>query len=415
MANIFGGPSAKGAFLTGTASSVLGGLAQNYKDEREKEERDKMIDYQLLMKALEAMHDDMTPSAVQEVLTRGADIFKPKGHGGIKENIKGIFGGQQPHQMESGDILKGAMQKPRLNVQQPTQTAQPGGTGVDQVRARTVTLPPPPQSKPESTYREQGIEDEIRKSDEILRRQMTMEDLRNEHRDKQRREQNDAILKRYVDEFKIKDTATAERDIDKRAALYGDYRDPDNRERARADLAAENKQKVDMLKARMTELQNREKDRVERRKIAEHRIAIAERRDRRAQASGKGDPWVTQADSKIKMYTNLATAERKKAADAYAAAGAATGDTATQWLEQAEAFNKQAEADENIVDETVNGKAEYLEGRGNPWPGKGGVKLPNAPTGQTVTMKQVQDAATANGVTTQQIIQNLPKGTRVVK
>src|SRR5207302_307263 len=116
-------------------------------------------------------------------------------------------------------ILHDAEARPRFYVQQPTETATPGGAGAEQIRSRTVSLPAPPQSAPEKTFREMDIETEDRKAANVLTRQMTLEREKENFKQQQWQKQNDAVNQRLQERFKLKSKEEAEKKVNERSMM----------------------------------------------------------------------------------------------------------------------------------------------------------------------------------------------------
>lgn len=398
MANQFGGPSASQSFLTGLAASTMDAFKQDHDKQESEDSQKKQIDYQLLMRAMDHINkdDSLTPSqrnaATQEIMNRSLDIFKPKGHSGIKDKLKGLFGGDQPYQPQGvGSILTSAGQRPKAQVQAPVETG-PG------IRPRTVTMPAPPQS--ELTYREQDIQDEATKQRDILNRQMMVEAQRDEARRNQRKEQNTAILERFKTENDIKDDAKATLKLRERAAIFGDPDDPTNQERARISLQQELEQKKQ---------ESQQKIEVQRTRIKQINEAIVNARTRIAQSAAKlgiaqskrfnDDPQVKGAWKKVDEYKSEAQRLRTQAAIVYG-----KGDS-----EQADSLNRQAESAETAMQGVINNIEQRIQQMG-------GVKLPSAPSagGRSVKRSDINARAAKEGLSPEVIIQHLPKGTRIV-
>lgn len=264
------------AFLTGLTSSTMGTFKQQHDDQQKEDARAKQIDYELLMAGLEQMKPNLTPGQAKEVLTRAVDIFKPKGHGGIKDRLHEMFGGHQPYEPQAGNILSDASSKPRLSIAQPTQTAIPGSDGGG-VRARTVTMPPPPQSTPELTYREQELADKERLIDAQTTRQLAVQEARSNDQKEQIRLRNDAITVRHMNEFGIKDKAKATLALRTRASLYNPANpdDPEAMNLAAESLKGEINDKRDMSKSRIELNKRRLTEIDDKLKVAWARVDVA--------------------------------------------------------------------------------------------------------------------------------------------
>lgn len=399
MPNEFGGPSATSSLLTGVGTSLMDALAQNFKDERSKEEKDKQFDYEMLMRAMSTMKEDLTPSQVSEILMRGVDIFKPKGHGGVKENIKQIFGGYPQHQPEAGRIMGDVTNKPRLSVQMPTQTATPGGTGEDQVRARTVTVPPPPQSRPELTYRELDMEEEAQKQGLMLERQQALQDDRFRQQEQLTKVRTDEAIRRVKAVLPMQEQWRAERKLAEKAYIVAQQTgksptDPTVLKQAADELEYEYKMRVENHKAKLAYYEERNKKMKADIQAANERIAIA--RQHLSQTKQNADrklPQIQQADSEINKLMNEAQRMRVLAGQAWGNYSA-TGDE--QWKRQAEASDAEAEQYETEAKGKVVFKENYLKWHDEQKPGAGtggGVKLPNAPgSGRQGTKLTVAEA-----------------------
>lgn len=373
MANQFGGVSGGQAFTVGLLSSLF----DTFKSEHDKSQKEdferKQIDYEMVMNSIKdpdwiATH---TPSQRQFAMEKALDILKPKGHQDIKEKLKGLFGGNQPYNPQASGILKGANERPRLNVQQPTETAAPGGVGADQVRGRTVSLPAPPQFASEKTFGEMDIEKDDRKASNILTRQMTIEREKENFKQEQWRKQNDAVNQRLQERFKLKSKEEAEKKVNERSMMLAtslgrESTDPEVRRLAAAQLEGE---------LQVKEQKDKESIEVQKKRIEQINSNIAATRTRLQQSAQRlslavqkklnDDPQVKGGWAKVSEYKSEAQRLRTQAAILYG-----KGDS-----EQAAVLNQQAEAAETAM----QGVVDAIEKRQQLMSGQ--VRLPSPPTG----------------------------------
>jgi len=372
MANQFGGVSGGQAFTVGLLSSLFDTFKSDH-DKRQKEDFErKQIDYEMVMNAIKdpdwiATH---TPSQRQFAMEKALDILKPKGHQDIKEKLKGLFGGGEQYNPQASGILHGADAKPRLNVQQPTETAAPGGTGADQVRSRTVSLPPPPQFSQEKTFGEMDIETDDRKAANVLTRQMTLEREKENFKQEQWRRQNDAVNQRLQERFKLKSKEEAEKKINERSMILAtqlgrESTDPEVRRLAAAQLEGElqikeqkDKEAIEVQKKRIEQINSN---------IAATKVRLQQSATRLSVTLQKrinDDPQVKGGWAKVNEYKSEAQRLRTQAAILYG-----KGDS-----EQAELLTKQAEGAETAMQDVVN----KIEERQQLISGQ--VKLPSPPS-----------------------------------
>jgi len=174
MANQFGGPDATTTFLTGLASSTMNAFKEDSDRQKAEDYHAQMIDHDMLMRALDQVQKDdtLTPSqraaATQEIMQRSVDIFKPKGHGGIKDSLKQLLGQGERYVPQGVGTALQAGQKPRLQIGTLGGGTEPSTFGLGDPDPMTgqrqqVTLPPPPTMPVfERTYHEQELQDKER-------------------------------------------------------------------------------------------------------------------------------------------------------------------------------------------------------------------------------------------------------------
>lgn len=353
-------PSSKLAFLTGLATSTMGAFKEDYDRRRKEDEQKKQMDYQLLMDALKmrVQTGNITPTEMNEILTRGVDIFKPQGHGGIKEQLGQIFGGGKPYEPQAGNILASAKPKADIKVEGQTEPIEFGGG---------VTLPPPPpMTYHEPTLREQDLQEKEKTYGFQLDKALAIEDARDAHRQAQRREQNQAILERHLAEIDAKDQNKVTLQIRQRAAeiMPSDPDNPQATEIAAQQLRNERAQKQELAQSRV-ELNKKRLTQIDANiESARARIDIAKQRLGAAQATHwDKDPQVKGAWAKVSQYKEQAKTLRTQAAIAYS-----KGD---------EDGAKILEAQAEIAESTMQGVINNIEQRVNYL--NGGVRLPNPP------------------------------------
>lgn len=382
MANPFGGPSATGALFTGMASSIMDSLKSEHEKRQEEEKRSKEMDYQLLMAALEKLQPNLTPSQASEILTRGVDIFKPKGHGGIKENIKEIFGGGQPYEMQGGKIIQDVMSKPRLNVKGP----DIAGSGAPATFPNAnITLPPPPvmhTTHPELTYREQEMADEAQKQELILKRQTAMEDEREKHRQADIKLRTDEAVRKVAATLPMQEQWKAQRKVSEKAyqiaASTGrSVDDPEVIKQAAEEIQYEAQMRKEDHMARLENYKQRNEKMKADIAAANARIDIARQRlSTTNQKSYKELPQIKQADAEIQRLMNESQRTRILASQAW---GNYAADGNAQWKRQAEQLDAEADKYETEAKTKVALKESYIEWYEGTGAKPGGVKLPNAP------------------------------------
>ena len=353
-------PSSKLAFLTGLATSTMGAFKEDYDRRRKEDEQKKEMDYQLLMDALKmrVQTGNITPTEMNEILTRGVDIFKPQGHGGIKEQLGQVFGGGKPYEPQAGNILAGAKPKADVRVE---------GGDQPSVFSGGVTLPPPPpMTYHEPTLREQDMQEKEKTYGFQLEKALAIEDARDAHRQAQRREQNKAILDRHLAEIDAKDQNKVTLQIRQRAAeiMPSDPDNPQATEIAAAQIRNEREQKLELGQTRIALNEKRLTQIDANIESARARIDIAKARLGAAQATHwDKDPQVKGAWAKVAQYKDQAKSLRTQAAVAYS-----KGDT-----EGAAALEQEASKAETVMQDVINNieqRIKYLQG---------GVTLPNPP------------------------------------
>ncbi len=370
------------AFLTGLTKSTM----DTFKDEHDKDEaerkRQQGVDYELLMAGMKQMEPNLTPSQAKEIMTRAVDIFKPKGHGGIKEKLAEMFGHGQPHEMMAGRILSEASQRPRMNVQLPDQTIAPDGGG--STRLRTVTMPPPPQFEPEKTYHEQDIADDEHKYATQLNVALAKQDNAQKLRDQSRREQNQAIFDRHMKEIGAKDTNKISMRVRQKAYEINpsDPTNPETMQLAADQLLGETKQKQELAGTQIELNRRRLKEIDDKLKVAWARVDVAKTNaGAHAQAvKYRDDPQWKGMWLKAGTSAQAAKTARVQAAQMYSKFQA---DGDSDWLEEAKKFESVAEGLEADVQKQIDGmeQREYHMSGGTKMGGvtTGGVSLPANP------------------------------------
>ena len=381
MPNEFGGPTAKASFLT----SLLGSTMGYFKDEHDKNQAEdlkrKQMDYQILMAALEQMKPNLTPSQAGEILTRATDIFKPKGHTGVKERITEMFGRHDPYQMQGGQILKDVGQMPRKQIDlavDPSAAPSVFDTGYGK-----VTLPPPPEIPVyEPTYREQELQDKERLIEANTDRQLAVEERRALNRRIERTAQNKAIVERTKEVLGIKEDYAVMRKLRERAAIYNpsDPTDPEAMATAAASLQDELEQKKQLGQQKIEHSKRRLEQLDEGLKLARQRVDNAAKRLGATKATNwNNDPQVRGAWKKVDQYRNEAGRLRTEASIRYS-----EGDT-----EGGEILTGEAEKAEATMQDIVNGIEERIRIM------SGGVTLPNPNIGGRNTGVTLEGAINA--------------------
>ena len=394
MSNQFGGVSGGQAFTVGLASSMLDTFKSEHDRQQAEDFQTKQINYELLMRAMKHVEDDVDlthsqrEAAIGEIANRALDIFKPKGHAGIKENLKSIFGGGQRYQpVNVDDIIKGASQKPRLNV--PT-TVVEGGGAPSTFPNTGVTLPPPPSMtamRPEKTFREMDIETEDRKASNVLTRQMTLEHEKENFKQQQWQQQNDALNQRMRERFKLKSNEEAEKKINERSMILAtqlgrESSDPEVRRLAAAQLEGE---------LQVKEQKDKEAIELNRKRIEKINSDITATKTRLQQSAARlsitiqkkinDDPQVKGGWAKVNEYKSEAQRLRTQAAILYGKGNS----------EQAALLTQQAEGAEAAMQDVVN----RIEERQRLMSGE--VRLPQPPSGHRRTTKLTEAEIRAAG------------------
>jgi hypothetical protein len=402
MANQFGGVSSGQAFTAGLLSSLFDTFKSDHDKQQKEDFERKQIDYEMVMNSIKdpdwiATH---TPSQRQFAMEKALDILKPKGHQDIKEKLKGLFGGDQPYSPQASGILHDANSRPRLNVQQPTETATPGGVGADQIRSRTVSLPAPPQFATEKTFGEMDIETEDRKAANVLTRQMTLEREKENFKQAQWTKQNDAVNQRLQERFKLKSKEEAEKKINERSMLLAtqlgrESTDPEVRRLAAAQLEGE---------LQVKEQKDREAIEVQKKRIEQITSNIAATKTRLQQSATRlsitvqkrlnDDPQVKGGWAKVNEYKSEAQRLRTQAAILYG-----KGDS-----EQAAALTQQAEGAEAAMQDVVN----KIEERQQIMSGQ--VRLPSPPSSRRGATRLTEAEIRAAGGTDADVAEAKRKG-----
>lgn len=341
-------PNSGLAFLTGLTSSMMGSFKENYDREREDERHAKDTDFQLLMAALEHLKPGLTPSQAQNILSRAVDIYKPKGHGGIKDKLGELFGRGPGYEPQSGKIL-GEMPKAKVDVGTVTGSQEPSKLG-------DVTLPPPPEmpyKTQEKTYRELDQEDVANKYGLQLQKQMAMEEQRQSNRLEMQEQKNKDIISRVRELYKYKTDLDAEKDLLKRAALYdpSNPRNPDAMVRAAQDLQQEADVKKQYMQTRIEYQKGRLTQIDESLRLAKERIEIARKGAGSKAANFNNDPQVKGAWVKVNQYLQQGKSLRTQASLRYAD-GDETG--AQKLIDQAEIVERSAQQVIDGIEQRVN-------------------------------------------------------------
>lgn len=381
MATQFGGPSGATSFLTGLASSTMNSFKEDSDRQKAEDYHAQMIDHDMLMRALEQVQKDdtLTPSqrtaATQEIMQRSVDIFKPKGHGGIKDNLKDLFGKGERYIPQG---VGGALQKkPRLQVGTLGGGTEPSTFGMGEPDAsgqrQQVTLPPPPTMPVfEKTYREMDLADKQKEVGFQFEKQRQMAEVNEQIRRRDVKLKTDEAIRRVATTLPLREQAHAERKLkEKIVELGGNSEDPDPviLQRAQLALQQESEQKSQLANQRM-ELQKSQITKINADITnAQTRIEQGWQRLRQSQATQSkkvfdADPQVKAGWVKVNQYKGQAQTLRTQAAIAYG----------KQDFERAEALNQQAEAAENEIQKTTNS----IEARQQRILG---VTLPAPPTG----------------------------------
>lgn len=385
MANQFGGPTPATSFLVGLASSTMDAFKSDHERELAEDYQAKTIDHDLLMKALQQVqHDDtLTPSqrtaATQEILQRSVDIFKPKGHGGIKDNLKNLFGGGERYQPRGvGDIL--TKQRPKLDVQA---SIPEGAASVTDSSGVTLPLPPRPAVDytvpgAEPTFRELDQSDEVNKQGAIMQRQLAVEHQRGLQRAAERKTQNDAVSARMRERFHLKSDEEANLLIKRQLSKLGLFEDtPENRAIAAEDYRQEHERKVQDQQVKLLLNQKRIQGidasivaGQERLKQGWARVRVSQAR----QESFNNDPQVKGSWVKVREYAGLAKTARTQAA-ILRGKFATTGNQVD--LDYADELEKDAEGHEQKVQQIMNAIQERQDELGAR--SGAGVSLPSPP------------------------------------
>lgn len=341
-------PNSGLAFLTGLTSSMMGSFKENYDRERDDERRAKDTDFKLLMAALEQLKPDLTPSQAQDILSRAVDIYKPKGHGGIKDKLGELFGRGRGYEPQAGNIL-GSIPSKKIAVGTVTGSQEPSKLG-------DVTLPAPPEmpyKKAEKTYRELDQEDLATKYGLQLQKQMAFEDQRQENRLQLQEQRNKDIISRVRELYKYKSDIDAEKDLLKRAALYdpSNPRNPEAMTRAAQDLQQEADVKKQYLQTRIEYQKKRLTQIDEGLKLAQQRIENARTNAGSRAANFNNDPQVKGAWAKVNQYLQQGKSLRTQASLRYA-----DGDEegAQKLIDQAEIVEQSAQQVIDGIEQRVN-------------------------------------------------------------
>lgn len=380
MANEFGGPSPTTSFLAGLASSTMGAFKEDHDRELAEDFQRKTIDHDLLMKALQTVQNDdnLTPSqrtaATQEILNRSLDIFKPKGHGGIKENLKNLFGSGERYQPQGvGDLLTRAGQRPKADVTGVVDGGAP--QVIDHGNNPSVILPAPPSMAyrypgAEATYREQDLQGKERIIDANTTRQLAVQEAKNHAQ----RELNTQKNAEWIQRNGIRDAAKATLKLRQLASAYGDPNNPDNLELARQQMQSEMTEKKALVDARIALSQTRIKGINAGIDAAKQRIEIAKKGlSLRQQQRWDADAQVKGAWKKVDQYKSeaqrlwglSAVAHGKYAKSGYQDEGALT---------EAQDYERQAQEAESVLQGVINNIQVQQEAK------QGGVSLPAPPS-----------------------------------
>lgn len=343
-------PSSGLAFLTGLTGSMMSSFKENADREREDDAKAKDTDFKLLMAALEQLKPDLTPSQAQDILSRAVDIYKPKGHGGIKSKLGELFGRTPGYNPQAGDILSG-VSKPKVDVGTVTGSQEPSKLG-------DVTLPPPPEmpyKTTEKTYRQLDQEDVANKYGLQLQKQMAFEDQRQENRLQLQEQKNKDIISRVRELYQYKSDIDAEKALLAKSVLYNpsNPRDPEAMERARLDLQQEADVKKQYLQSRI-EYQKTRLEQIDKGlSQAQQRIAIAEKNAGGSGAKTK-DPQVQQAWSKVNQYLQAEKTLRVQISMKYAAGTLPEDPEVQKMIQQAESFSQKAQELTDFIEQRVN-------------------------------------------------------------
>lgn len=368
-------PSGSTAFLSSLAKSTIDTFRDEHENDEKERKRAQGIDYELLMAGLKQLEPDLTPTQAKEIMTRAVDIFKPKGHGGIKDKLAEMFGHGHPYEMQSARILRDVSSQPRAVTSTPAPVTPPDGGGG--TRLRTVTMPPPPIMQREKTYREQGLADDQTKVGFQLDKALAVEEARAANRKADIKTRNDEVLKRHMQETGQKDEAKALLPLKQRAALFGDPNDPDTLERARVSLQSELADKRDLSKSRIELNRRRLTEIDDKLKVAWARVDVAKQNaaTHAQSVKFKDDPQWKGMWSKASSDAQAAKLLRTQAAIAHSKFQT-EGDEAL--LKQATDLEGQAETFEADMAKQLSGleDREYTMSGGTKM---GGVTLPDNP------------------------------------
>lgn len=376
MANEFGGPSPASSFLVGLASSTMDAFKQDHDRDLAEDFQRKQIDYDLLMKAMKQVQDDdnLTPSqrnsATQEIMNRSLDIWKPKGHGAIKDRLKDMFGGGERYQPQGvGDILTKQRPKADVGVKIPEGQASFTNDGV------TLPLPPRPAVSytvpgAEQTFHEQARSEKTDDIDAVTNRQLAVQQARTQAQKDINTQKNTEWMKRND----IRDEAKATLKLRQLASAFGDPNDPDNLELARHQMQAEMSQKREAVNERM-ELQKARIKKIDTDIVnAKQRIEIANKGlSLRQQKQWSDNIQVQGAWKKVDQYKSEAQRLWSMAAIAHGKY-VNSGYQDESKLAEAEDYERQAKVAEDSMQGVIN-NIETQQGQR-----QGGVTLPSAPT-----------------------------------
>lgn len=404
--NPFSSGGGKKAFLVGLATSTLDAFNKQHETDQLEEKKRKDFDYQLLMDALKARVStgNITQSEVNEIMQRGVDIFKPKGHGGIKDRLKELFGKPDPYEMQSAGIMRDVGNKPRANVAGPP-TQMPATIG------GAISLPPfqVPTTRPEPTLGEQDMADRERlikaQSTEVANRQRE-----NDVRDAAARQEdiklrNQLTTERGKEMLGLRSDARAEATLRSKSIQFFGDDSPEHREAAAHMLKAEQDAKLTERQARadLTGIRARREDE----KIDAYIAGVGSRIN-----STSGQDGLRYFKSKFEtLKEQLQTTEASRDALLKQMQGdlslSIDGPRKQAWQQQMDAVEQRLKSLNDRLQDVASEAVEMQTNR---------VTLPDAPArrGRSVSRKAVEARAAAEGIPVEKLIQALPKGTTIV-
>lgn len=370
------GPGATQSLLTGLAGSLADNFKQESDRRRDEDAKRQNMDYEILMRALETMKPDLTPSQVSEIMTRAVDIFKPKGAGKVKDQLKMIFGGGAgPYEMQGESVLQDVLSRPRKQTGTSMENEATPSVFTDPY-GKTTVLPGPPMpetAKPEyeQTFRERGISDEERKfgyqldkqriaNEQIMQRQAALEDRRQRGRLDLQSNNFAQQIRRMGVGAQLKAEAKFRERRGMIAAQIPNASDEQIDQATWDSLNEDVGLRQDLMREQIKASQQRQSESANRIRQADERIAIAEQRLKAVGSKTSLDPQVKAMQAQAKSFLSVATQMRKNYSTVMANFAAATTQADRDAaLAQAQGFLNAAEENEKAA----QGLADEIEAR----------------------------------------------------